>query len=143
MTMLVLRETSSRDSPADDELVLSFDQRRRSRFRTALASGREVAIVLPRGTSIRDGDCLRGTDDEGRHVNVRIVAASEPLYRVTGPNLTRAAYHLGNRHVPLEIRDGHLCIERDEVLRQMLLGLGYEVEEATSPFEPEPGAYES
>lgn len=139
--MVTLRELTPRATRVEDELVLSFDQRRRSRLHAVLVSGREAAIVLPRGTRLRHGDCLQGADHEGNAVEVRVVAAHEGLYRVTGQNLTRAAYHLGNRHVPLEIGDGFLRIERDEVLREMLLGLGFIVEEELSPFEPEPGAY--
>jgi urease accessory protein len=72
------------------------------------------------------------------------VAAQEPVYNVIAPtprDLMRAAYHLGNRHVPLQIGDGWLRLEQDYVLRDMLLGLGMQVSEVQAPFEPEAGAY--
>ena len=124
----------------DDELVLPFDQRQKSRLRVKLASGVEAALMLERGTILRGGDCLRSGD--GRII--RVVAANEPVQRVTAHNsqqLMRAVYHLANRHVPLQICDGWLRLEQDHVLKAMLLGLGMKVTEEFAPFEPEAGAY--
>lgn len=140
--MLTLNERLMHPSPADDELVLPFEQRQHSRLRALLASGREAALLLPRGTVLRHGDHLSGPDPAGGGtVTVRVVAEPEALYRITGPGLIRAAYHLGNRHVPLEIGASELRIAQDTVLRDMLLGLGFLVEEVVAPFDPEPGAY--
>ena len=122
------------------ELVLPFDLRIRSRLRTRLASGEEAVLKTERGAVLRGGECLRAED--GRVV--RVSAAPEKVMHVTCANqyeLTRAAYHLGNRHVPVEIGEGFLRIAADHVLCEMLLGLGAKVQELEAPFEPESGAY--
>ncbi len=122
------------------ELVLPFDLRMRSRLRTSLASAEEVVLKTERGAILRGGEFLRAED--GRVV--RVSAAAEKVMHVTCANqfeLTRAAYHLGNRHVPVEIGDGYLRIAADHVLCDMLLGLGAQVNELAAPFEPEAGAY--
>lgn len=126
----------------DDSLILPFDRRQKSRLRVVLESGEEAGLFLERGTILRGGDCLRASD--GRIV--RVVAANEPLMRVTADTpimLMRAAYHLGNRHVPLQIGTGWLRLEQDHVLMDMLVGLGVRVEKQSAPFEPEAGAYGS
>jgi len=122
------------------ELVLPFDLRTRSRLRTRLASGEETVLKTERGAILRGGECLKSED--GRVV--RVSAAPEKVMHVTCADqfeLTRAAYHLGNRHVPVEIGDGYLRIAADHVLGDMLQGLGAKVEELEAPFEPESGAY--
>jgi urease accessory protein len=122
------------------ELVLPFDLRIRSRLRTRLVSGEEAVLRTERGAVLRGGDCLRSEDGRA----VRIVAAPEKTMHVLCADqfeLTRAAYHLGNRHVPVEIGDGYLRIAADHVLGDMLLGLGAKVQEMEAPFEPESGAY--
>lgn len=122
------------------ELVLPFDLRIRSRLRTRLASGEEAVLKTERGAVLRGGDCLKSED--GRVV--RVAAAPEKVMHIVCADqfeLTRAAYHLGNRHVPVEIGDGYLRIAADHVLGDMLLGLGAKVEEREAPFEPESGAY--
>lgn len=124
----------------DDQLVLPFDRRQKSRLRVELASGTEAALFLERGTVLRGGDLLQADDDRV----VQVVAADEPVLRVTAATpreLARAAYHLGNRHVPLEVGEGWLRLEQDHVLQEMLLGLGVQVEGQMAPFEPEAGAY--
>lgn len=122
------------------ELVLPFDLRIRSRLRTRLVSGEEAVLKTERGAVLRGGDCLKSED--GRVV--RVAAAPEKVMHVTCADQferTRAAYHLGNRHVPVEIGDGYLRIAADHVLGDMLLGLGAKVRELEAPFEPESGAY--
>lgn len=124
----------------DEELVLPFELRQKSRLRTRLASGEELGLFLERGTILRGGDYLQGND--GRVI--RVLAAAEKVLKVTCASpreLTRAAYHLGNRHVPVEVGDGWLKLGADHVLAEMLLGLGATVSEEISPFEPEAGAY--
>lgn len=139
--MLTLCERVAAGGPVDDEVILPFEKRQHSRLRAPLASGRETAILLPRGTVLRHGDHLAGVDPSGEPVRVRVVAAPEEVYVVRGSPLVRAAYHLGNRHVPLEIGEDFLRMGRDPVLRDMLEGLGFSVVEAVEPFEPEAGAY--
>jgi urease accessory protein len=122
------------------ELVLPFDLRIRSRLRTCLASGEEVVLKTERGAILRGAEYIKAED--GRVV--RVSAAPEKVMHVTCADqleLTRAAYHLGNRHVPVEIGDGFLRIAADHVLCDMLLGLGAKVQKLEAPFEPESGAY--
>lgn len=138
--MLTLIERCEPTDHPYGELVLPFDLRIRSRLRTRLVSGEEAVLRTERGAILRGGDCLRAED--GRVV--RVAAAAEKVMHVTCANqfeLTRAAYHLGNRHVPVEIGDGYLRIAADHVLGDMLRGLGAKVSELEAPFEPESGAY--
>jgi urease accessory protein len=121
-------------------LTLDFDSRRKSRLAAALDNGEDVAVVLPRGTVLRDGDVL--VADDG--ALVRVVAAAETVLRVTardGLTLTRAAYHLGNRHTPVEVGAEYLKLEYDPVLADMLKRIGAMVEQVSLPFQPESGAY--
>ena len=123
-----------------DTLVLPFDARERCRQRARLASGEEVAMFLVRGTVLRDGDLLQG---EGGRV-VRVEAALEPTYIVRCVDATllaRCAFHLGNRHTQTQVGAGWLRIRVDPVLREMVEGLGAEVDEELAKFEPEAGAY--
>lgn len=138
----MLRVTSkcSERSSAEDRLALDYDSRRRSRMRTITESGRDIALLLPRGTVLHHGDLLRAED--GTVVFVEAVA--ERLSRVECPNAAlqaRAAYHLGNRHVALQIDTGYITYQTDPILDRMLKALGYQVEECLAAFEPEPGAY--
>jgi urease accessory protein len=121
-------------------LTLRFDDRRRSRLAATLDNGEAVGLLLPRGTVLADGDVLVAEDGN----LVRVIAAAEEVMRVSAAHaltLARAAYHLGNRHTPVEIRDAWLQIEVDPVLEAMLRGLGARVERVTAPFTPEAGAY--
>ena len=144
--MLTLKDHVSVDTAADAELALPYELREKTRLRAALASGEEVALFLARGSVLRGGDCLKG--DDGRIV--RIVAAPEPVLRVEchdADEFARCAYHLGNRHTPVQLlgrqADGHytLLIRADHVLADMLAGLGAHSDQAVEPFEPETGAY--
>ncbi len=121
-------------------LTLPYDQRSRSRLAATLDDGEEVALFLPRGTILRDGDALVAEDGSF----VRVVAAPQPVLRATcvDPHiLLRAAYHLGNRHTPVEVGADYLQLELDPVLRDLLLRLGLKVVEIEAPFQPEAGAY--
>ncbi|MEW9582858.1 urease accessory protein UreE [Paraburkholderia sp. DGU8] len=121
-------------------LTLAFDERRKSRLAATLDNGEQVALLLPRGTVLRGGDVLVA-DDGGL---VRVVAAAQALLYVRARDsltLTRAAYHLGNRHTPVEVGADYLKLEYDPVLADMLERIGATVERASLPFEPESGAY--
>jgi urease accessory protein len=127
-------------APPDARLVLPFDLRSRSRFRAHLLGGEEVGVILERGQVLRGGDLLLAED--GRVIEIG--AAPETLSSVHSANLrilARAAYHLGNRHVTLQIGDGWLRYRHDHVLDEMLQGLGLAVSVEQAPFEPEAGAY--
>jgi urease accessory protein len=121
-------------------LELPFDKRQKSRLLAQLASGEAVALKLPRGEILRGGDLVVASD--GRLIE--IVAEPEALLHVVCADptaLARAAYHLGNRHVPVEVGDGFLRIAADHVLETMLQGLGATLTPLRAPFEPEAGAY--
>lgn len=125
-----------------DCLLLRFDQRCRSRFNAVTTTHQSpVSVLLPRGLTIRNGALL--TNEAGDCIEV--VAADEPVYRVTATNphaLLRAAYHLGNRHVRLEVQETFLQLEPDPVLLEMLRQLGQvQVQALEAVFEPEVGAY--
>ena len=119
------------------KLVLPFELRQKSRLRAKLDSGEEVALVLPRGRVLRGGD--RVTAADGRELE--IVAAPEKLLHIESEELARVAYHLGNRHVPLQVGPGFLRIAEDHVLEEMVRRLGARVSHVEAPFEPEAGAY--
>ena len=138
--MLLIEARAARPQHHDAELRLSFELRQKSRLRTRLTSGEEVGLFLEHGAILRGGECLRAND--GRIVLV--IAADEELMQAncaTPFELAREAYHLGNRHVPVEIGAGWLRFQTDEVLAQMLRGLNATVISLSAPFEPEAGAY--
>ena len=125
---------------------LDWDVRQKSRFDCTDSQGRQLGVFLPRGTVARGGDVLVAEDGS----LVKVIAAPQPVLVVTHCNehgtpfdLTRAAYHLGNRHVPIELKPDHLKIEPDHVLADMLRAMHLIVNEANAAFEPEGGAYAS
>ncbi|SPA24124.1 UREASE ACCESSORY PROTEIN [Cupriavidus taiwanensis] len=122
------------------KLVLPFADRSKSRLRAVLDNGADAALFLPRGTVLRGGDLLVAED--GSFVEVQAAAESVLEVRAQDPHaLMRAAYHLGNRHTPVEIGRDYLRLEYDAVLADMLRRLGVLAERAELPFEPEAGAY--
>ncbi len=140
--MAVIRITERMTGPtrAALTLTLSFDQRQKSRQRVRLDSGEEAGLDLPRGTVLRGGDGLRAED--GRMIEVR--AAAEPVttaYSGDAHLLCRAAYHLGNRHVAIEIGEGWVRYLVDHVLDAMVRSMGLRTVHKERPFEPEGGAY--
>ncbi len=123
---------------------LDWDVRQKSRFDATDSQGRALGVFLPRGTPVRGGDVLLAEDGSF----VQVLAAPQPVLRITHCqahgtpfDLTRAAYHLGNRHVPIELQPAHLKIEPDHVLAEMLTRMHLIVAEVNEPFEPENGAY--
>ncbi len=131
------------DAPVVATLSLTAGDRAKSRHRFTADEGTPVYLNLPRGTVLRGGDLLGSATDEW----LRVIAKPEPVVVVTaqsGFELLRAAYHLGNRHVALELAPGSLKLEPDPVLERMLAQLGgLTLSPATLPFEPETGAYRS
>ncbi|HEX9396928.1 MAG TPA: urease accessory protein UreE [Burkholderiales bacterium] len=119
-------------------LELPFESRQKSRLRTRLRSGEEVALLLPRGEILRGGDLVTASD--GRIIE--IVSQLEKLLHVEFKDLAKAAYHLGNRHVPVQVGHDFLRIAEDHVLEEMLRKLGASVSRVEAPFEPEAGAYD-
>lgn len=127
-------------APATHELHLGCDERGKSRLAAICSDGTAVAILLPRGTVMRDGTLLAADDG----AVVRVTAAAQPVLRVSADTplaLLRAVYHLANRHVSAMIAADHVLIEPDPVLERLLAALGARVEHLQAPFDPEPGAY--
>ncbi|HEX7864790.1 MAG TPA: urease accessory protein UreE [Variovorax sp.] len=127
-------------------IELDWDIRQKSRFDATDSQSRQIGVFLPRGTAVRGGDVLVAEDGS----LVRVVAAPQPVLRITHCtahgtpfDLTRAAYHLGNRHVPIELKPDHLKIEPDHVLADMLRSMHLIVVAVEEAFEPEGGAYGS
>lgn len=125
-------------------VTLDWDTRQKSRFHAVDSQGRELGVFLPRGTAARGGDVLVAEDGS----LVRVLAAPQALLRISACqahgspfDLVRAAYHLGNRHVQIELRPDHLKIEPDHVLADMLRAMHLIVREVEEGFEPEAGAY--
>jgi urease accessory protein len=122
---------------------LDWDVRQKSRFECSDAQGQRIGVFLPRGTVVRGGDVLLLQDGS----MLRVVAAPQPVMVVRAGekrpafDLLRAAYHLGNRHVPVELQPDHPKIEPDHVLAGMLRGMHLVVTDTFAPFEPEGGAY--
>lgn len=140
--MLIVRRRREVAGPVELTLSLPFELRQRARLRTVLDNGDEVGLFLPRGSPLRDGDVLEADDGRG----VRVVAADETLAEARCPDpalLARVAYHLGNRHAPVQVGFGWVRFGADAVLVAMVRGLGAEVQDVVAPFEPEGGAYGS
>jgi urease accessory protein len=123
---------------------LDWDVRQKSRFDCTDSLGRHLGVFLPRGTAVRGGDVLLAEDGS----LIKVTAAPQPVLVITPSaehgtpfDLTRAAYHLGNRHVPIELKPDHLKIEPDHVLAEMLRIMHLDVRETLAAFEPEGGAY--
>jgi urease accessory protein len=122
-------------------LPLGADQRTSLRGRRQSACGRDLLLQLPRGPALEPGETL-GSADDGPCVIVQAAPESLLVVRSTDPlALLRAAYHLGNRHVALEVRPGELRLLEDSVLATLLLQRGLVVARIKAPFLPEPGAY--
>lgn len=138
---LTQRRRAGAEQKVQSTLILSAEERQRSRYLCQSSTGEVLLLSLPRGTVLADGDCL--TTALGDYW-VRIQAKAEPVLLVQASNslnLMRAAYHLGNRHVPLELTPQTLKLSADPVLREMLEHLGLTVREGLEPFNPEAGAY--
>ena len=119
------------------QLRLPFESRQKSRLRTKLVSGEEVGLMLPRGEILRGGDLVTASD--GRVIEV--LAEPEKLLHIESAELAKVAYHLGNRHVPVQVGKDFLRFAEDHVLEEMVMKLGATVRSIEAPFEPEAGAY--
>jgi len=131
----------SKASPAAT-LSLPINSRVKSRIKVTLDDGREAGLFLPRGKILRNGDLV--VSEEGLVVEIK--AAPELVSTVSSDNphvLAVASYHLGNRHVPLQIEPDFLRYQHDHVLDEMVVGLGLSVAVEEAPFEPEAGAYKN
>lgn len=140
--MINLIKKLTEKMPEHATLTLPLASRVKSRLRAILDDGREAGLFLERGQVLQDGDLLASEDN----IIVRIIAANENVSTVRCDDawlMARACYHLGNRHVALQINPGRIQYLHDHVLDDMLIGLGLAVHVENIPFEPEAGAYGS
>lgn len=142
--MIELVELIGNDLPGSDTLPwveLPIDLRIKSRQRVVLNNGESAGLFLTRGTVLRDGDVVASQTGE----RVRIKAAPEKVSTARTDDaltLARAAWHLGNRHVPVQITESFVRYQHDHVLDDMLQRHGLQVTVEMAPFEPEAGAYQ-
>ncbi|GLQ32620.1 urease accessory protein UreE [Litoribrevibacter albus] len=135
-----LTQTETDGLDIKDTICLPFDERKRGRLKTVTASGEDVGIFVERGEVMRDGTLLKAESGD----IFQVVAANEEVTTASTADahlFARACYHLGNRHVPLQVGDGWLRYQNDYVLDDMLCQLGLDVQHEQAPFEPENGAY--
>ena len=127
------------DEAAQDAVTLAYLDRHRRRIRLVSDAGKPFLLDLPRVQRLIDGDGLE-LDDGGY---VRVNAAAEPVVEIAAApaDLLRIAWHLGNRHLPLQVIDDKLRIRADHVIAEMVMGLGGEIVHCDAPFDPEIGAY--
>lgn len=140
LTLTKILPDSTDNINVDFTLYLMAEQRNKTRQRLEI-EGEIVFLDLPRGKVLKEGDLLQSANEA---ITVRVAAKPEPVITATAKNeldLLKAAYHLGNRHVALEIASSYLRLAPDSVLQAMLVGLGLEVKEEIVPFFPETGAY--
>ena len=141
--MLLLTERVDSGYHHSHTMTLDYERRQKARFRARSDSGEEMGVMLPRGSILRAGDCLRSEDGT---VTVKVIAALQEVSVARSPDRLlqeRACYHLGNRHVPLQIVTDCLVYQRDHVLDEMVEKLGLTVSHEMLSFEPEPGAYQN
>ena len=138
--MIRLNRLIESDQEHDNLLEIDLAHRQKCRFRASLQDGRAVEVFVPRGTVLQDGDLLAANCG----LKVRVIAAAEWLSVCAVQDalaFAKACYHLGNRHVPLQIHAGVLKFQHDHVLDDMLRGFGLTVKREMAPFQPENGAY--
>ena len=138
--MIKLIKKCDAAATADSMLTLPLHSRIKSRLRVTLDNGRDAGLFLERGTTLKEGDQLSSA--EGYRVQIKAAVETLSVICSDDPHLlARACYHLGNRHVSVQIEPGRVSFLHDHVLDEMLRGLGLEVTTTEAPFEPEPGAY--
>lgn len=140
MTLIKVTELLDQPATAQASLSLPFELRQKSRLKANLDSGEEIGIMLPRGRVLRGGDCLKAENG----LIIELKAAQESVSTATAPDqltLQRACYHLGNRHVPLQITENWIRYLADHVLDDMVVSIGLTISHEQAPFEPEVGAY--
>ena len=140
MTLIKVTELLDHPATAQATLSLPFELRQKSRLKAQLDSGEEVGLMLPRGRVLRGGDCLKA--ENGMIIELRAALESVSTATASDPiTLQRACYHLGNRHVPLQITESWIRYQKDHVLDDMVVSLGLTINHEQAPFEPEVGAY--
>jgi urease accessory protein len=136
----LIQKTDDASGAVNTTLTLPLHRRIKCRQRVTLDNNETAGLFLERGTTLKEGDLLRS--EEGYRVRVKAAYEKLSIIRSSDPHLlARACYHLGNRHVSIQIESASVSFLHDHVLDDMLRGLGLTVDSAEAPFEPEPGAY--
>lgn len=145
MLTLVEKITSLDPTLVADRLALTAEERQRSFYRCTSLQGTDIKLNLKRGSVLKDGDILRTASEEtGQSTYILVTAKPEPVITVTASqplDLLKAAYHLGNRHIALEVQEHYLRLSPDSVLEQMLSTMPVVITKEIEPFHPETGAY--
>ena len=140
--MLHFEKVTLEDASLYSTVTLTFEQRVKSRQKVALDNGEAAGIFLPRGSVLLHGQ--RISANSGEVIEIRAAGEAVSTTWVDAPVLmARACYHLGNRHVALQITERFVRYQHDHVLDEMMTGLGLSVVFEQVPFEPEAGAYHS
>ena len=137
----VIKASDANGIVCDANASLTIDHRIKSRLRILLDNGNEAGLTLPRGGLLRGGDILKSSDG----IFVKVIAEPEVVSTVKSDDhlmLMKAAYHLGNRHIPLQLESGFVRYRHDHILDDMIRGMGIDVEVSSEAFEPEAGAYQ-
>lgn len=137
--MLLITQHANKTETAQATLTLPFDQRQKARFKCTLDNGNQAGLQLERGRILRGGDLLKATD--GTIIKIKAANETVTTAQATGHLLAKICYHLGNRHVPLQIEKGWCRYQHDHVLDDMVKQLGAKIITEKAPFEPESGAY--
>lgn len=141
MILLTKKLPALDQKEAHATVELTIDQRIKSRLKVTLSNGSQAGLMLVRGELLRGGDQL--TDEDGNYV-VQVVAAKEAVSTIYSDDtlqMKRICYHLGNRHVPLQVENEFVRYQQNHVLDEMVVGLAGRVVHEMAPFEPEGGAY--
>ncbi|OEF24298.1 urease accessory protein UreE [Vibrio rumoiensis] len=141
LTQIVSKASLTSESlTIDGTLSLPIDSRIKSRLKVTLDDGRDAGLFLPRGNILRDGQVVKS--ECGLLIEIKAAAETvSSVYCEDALLLNRVTYHLGNRHVPLQIAQGWVRYQHDHVLDDMVVGLGAKVTVEKASFEPEDGAY--
>ncbi|MES9853096.1 MAG: urease accessory protein UreE [Candidatus Thiodiazotropha sp. L084R] len=138
--MIKLTKKIAHAEKSETTLTLPLHNRIKSRLRVKLDDGRDAGLFLPRGTTLKEGDLL--SSESGAVISIKAAKETLSIIECKDPHLlSRVCYHLGNRHVSIQIEPGRISYPHDHVLDEMVTGLGLEIVVAEAPFEPEPGAY--
>lgn len=137
--MLIFSEKVHEFSDVNHEVQLSFHERQKSRLNVTTSSGESVGIILPRGQELSCGDALRS--ECGQVLLVQGSSENLSIIKASGQKQALAAYHLGNRHIPAAIFEDEICYQKDHVIDDMMVGLGFPVDHDLRVFTPLKGAY--
>ena len=137
--MIVFSNKVETFKQVDHEVRLAYFDRQKTRLNTRCTKGTELGIIIPRDQSLSCGDILK--TDCGKHLRIQGAAELLTVIKASGTDLVKAAYHLGNRHIPVSVLENEICYIKDHVIDSMMEGLGFSVGHTHRIFTLEKGAY--